>query len=108
MLGISYKANTDDMRRSQALVLLEMLKKYNPNVIVFDPIVDNTPKSEIESKLSEILKDANVVIVGCPHKEFLEINFSKFNNIKYLLDCWNKFDKLAINSDVINYIGIGE
>lgn len=108
MLGISYKANTDDMRRSQALVLLEMLKKYNPNVIVFDPIVDNTPKSEIESKLSEILKDANVVIVGCPHKEFLEINFSKFNNIKYLLDCWNKFDKLAINSDGINYIGIGE
>lgn len=108
MLGISYKANTDDMRRSQALVLLEMVKKHNPNVIVFDPIVDNIQKSKNKSKLSKLLKDANVVIVGCPHKEFLEINFSDFNNIKYLLDCWNKFDKLAINSDSINYIGIGE
>lgn len=108
MLGISYKANTDDMRRSQALVLLEILKKYNQNVIVFDPIVDNIPKSEIKSKLFELLKDANVVIVGCAHKEFLDINFSDFNNIKYLLDCWNKFDKLTINSDSINYIGIGE
>ncbi len=108
MLGISYKANTNDVRRSQALVLLELIKKYSSNVVVFDPIVENVPKLEIKNKLDNLLKDVEIVIVGCPHTEFLNINFSDFRNIKYLLDCWNRFDKSSINSNDINYIGIGE
>ena len=108
MLGVSYKANTDDMRRSQALVLLELIKKYNEDIVVFDPIVDNTPKEKIQSKLNKLLKETDIVVVSCPHNEFLNINFKEFKNIKYLLDCWNKFDRFTIETCGIKYVGIGE
>lgn len=108
LLGVSYKANTDDMRRSQALVLLELIKKYNKDVIVFDPIVDNIAKEKIQDKLNKLLKEADIVVVSCPHKEFLDINFKDFDNIKYLLDCWNKFDRSTIENFGIKYVGIGE
>lgn len=108
MLGKSYKPNSDDIRRSQAIVLYDMIIKNNKNNIVFDPIVDNNlNKDEIAEILNEKLKNADIVILGCPHNIFLDIDYSNYKNIKYVLDCWNKLDKEKIMKAGINYIGVG-
>lgn len=108
MLGISYKPNSNDMRKSQAKVLLDMIKEKNPNVNYFDPIVDEQNLDNIDSDLEKILEKANVIILGCSHDIFKNIDFSKYKNIRYLLDCWNKYDKNTAITKEINYIGIGE
>lgn len=108
MLGKSYKPNSDDIRRSQAIALYDIIIKNNKNNIVYDPIVDNNlNKEEIEENLREKLKNAEVVILGCPHNIFLNIDYSNYKNIKYVLDCWNKLDKEKIIDAGINYIGVG-
>ena len=103
ILGISYKQNSDDTRKSQAIVLYNLIKKINKNIIYFDPIVEET-----KEVLDNVLSNANVVIIGCAHDIFLNINFSKYKNIKYVFDCWNKYNKKDIQELNINYIGIGE
>ena len=104
LLGISYKPNSDDIRKSQALVLYNLIKEINNKIVYYDPIAD---KKEI-SKLEELLKSSDIVIIGCSHDIFLNIDFSKYNNIKYLFDCWNKYNKEDIQKLGITYIGIGE
>lgn len=103
MLGISYKPNSDDTRRSQAIVLYNLLKEVNKNAKYYDPIVE-----EKNEDLDSILSNANVVLIGCAHDCFLNIDFSKYKNIKYVFDCWNKYNKKDIQELNINYIGIGE
>ena len=39
ILGICYKANSNDIRRSQAIVLYNELKKVNKNIAIYAPFV---------------------------------------------------------------------
>lgn len=103
MLGISYKPNSDDTRRSQTIVLYNLIKEINKNTIYYDPIVEET-----DEDLDDILNNANVVIIGCAHDIFLNIDFSKYKNIKYVFDCWNKYNKKEIQELNVKHIGIGE
>ena len=103
MLGISYKPNSGDIRKSQAIVLYNLVKKVNKKIVYYDPVVEET-----DENLDNILNNADVVIIGCAHDIFKKINFKKYKNIKYLLDCWNSYNKRDIQKLKINYIGIGE
>lgn len=103
MLGISYKPNSDDTRRSQAIVLYNLIKEVNKNIIYYDPIVEETDET-----FDNLLSNADMVIIGCAHDIFLNIDFSKYKNIKYVFDCWNRYNKKDIKELNINYIGIGE
>ena len=108
MLGKSYKANSNDIRRSQAMVLYDIIIKNNKNNVVFDPIVDcDIERYNMTQDLEKNLKNADIVVLGCPHNIFLNIDYSRYKNIKYILDCWNKLDKEDIINAGINYIGVG-
>ena len=108
MLGKSYKPNSNDIRRSQAIVLYDIIAKNNTKNIIFDPIADNNiNKDKIAENLAKKLKNADIIILGCPHNIFLDIDYSNYKNIKYVLDCWNKLDKEKIMDAGINYIGVG-
>ena len=109
MLGISYKANTSDVRRSQAKVLYDIINKDNKRLTLFDPFVDNYNSDvDINNLLENELKKAEIVIISCPHDIFLKIDYSKYKNIKFILDCWNKLEGKKMNNSGIIYIGIGK
>ena len=109
ILGISYKANLDDIRRSQALVLYNELKKINNNIAIYDPLVKNKSIKLLEEvEFEKYISKADIVILACAHEAFLRIDYTKYKNIKYILDCWNKLDKNKIISSGKKYIGVGE
>ena len=108
MLGISYKPNTNDTRRSQAKVLFDIAKELGANITYFDPIVDNIEDYKAKKILNNILKQNDVIILGCAHSMFLDIDFSKYSNIKYVLDCWNKYYGSNLTHTHIKHIGIGK
>ena len=109
ILGISYKANSNDIRRSQALVLFNELKKVNNNIAIYDPLVKNKSMNLLEKvEFEEYISKADIVILACAHDMFLKIDYTKYKNIKYVLDCWNKLDKKKIISLGKKYIGVGE
>ncbi len=108
VLGISYKPNSKDTRKSQAKVLYDLLNNSNNLVSYFDPIVDGMDESLSVNVLDNELSKNDVIVIACCHDIFLNIDFSKYKNIKYVLDCWNKYDKSLLIKNNIKYIGIGE
>ena len=109
MLGISYKANTSDVRRSQAKVLYDIIIKDNNKLTLIDPFVNNYDSEiNINTILESELNKADIVIISCPHDIFLKIDYPKYKNIKCILDCWNKLESKKIHNSGIIYIGIGK
>ncbi len=109
MLGLSYKPNSDDTRRSQAIALYNLIKEQHKNINIYDPIakdsgIDCLSKTEYE----KILEKAEIIIISCAHDIFLNIDYTKLTNVKYILDCWNKLDEKKIMDTGINYIGVGK
>lgn len=109
MLGLSYKANSSDTRCSPALILYDIIKKKNENIAIYDPIVKREGNNYlVEQEFEEYINEADIVIIGCAHDMFLNIDYNKYKNIKYILDCWNKLDAKKITNVGIKYIGVGE
>ena len=106
VLGLSYKANVDDMRESPALKVLDILKRKKADVKVFDPYL---PEKSTAKSIEEVLKHADYVIVATDHKEFKAVSAAEFskNNIKIVIDGKNCLDKEAIKKEKIIYHGIG-
>jgi nucleotide sugar dehydrogenase len=106
ILGISYKANIDDVRESPALKVIELVKEAGANVSVFDPHI---PKDSTVKTLDALLKKSEAIILVTDHKEFKEIDpkvFKKYK-IKAIIDGKNCLDKNAIKKLEIVYKGIG-
>lgn len=109
MLGISYKANSSDTRRSQALALYDIIKKKNKNIDIYDPIAEEGEVSSLKTKeFEKYINETDIIIIGCAHDMFLKMDYTQYKNIKYVLDCWNTLDKEKIINAGINYIGVGE
>ena len=106
ILGISYKADVDDIRESPALKIINILKTKDADVFIFDPYV----KKESNVKdLNELLQKSDYIILATDHKEFKDINPVKLkdNNIKIIIDGRNCLDKEKIKDLGIAYHGIG-
>src|SRR5271167_1289367 len=65
VLGLAFKADTDDERDSLAHKLIRLLERELADVVVHDPVVA-TPTTSLEDAVS----DADVVIVATNHSEF--------------------------------------
>lgn len=68
ILGVSYKANIDDVRESPALTIIRELDARGVNFSIYDPHVKQF-SYEI-SNLTDSFKDSNLVLVVTDHEEF--------------------------------------
>jgi len=107
VLGITYKANIDDLRESPALKIIEALRRHKAKVITYDPHV---PAHSTEQTLAEFLKKADAVILATDHREFKEQitpALLKENDIKVFIDGKNTFTKADFAAHGVRYHGIG-
>ncbi|MEX0291103.1 MAG: nucleotide sugar dehydrogenase [Flavobacteriaceae bacterium] len=89
VLGITFKENCPDVRNTKAVDVIENLKSYGTNVVIYDPWaepkeVDHEYKLAITRELPGEAFDA--VVLAVAHREFLNIDFSsilKENGILY-------------------------
>jgi UDP-N-acetyl-D-mannosaminuronic acid dehydrogenase len=82
ILGMTFKANNDDIRESLAFKLRKVLEIRRAKVICSDPyLADSMP-------LQEALDKADGIILGVPHNEYLKLNISK-----PYVDCWGIWRK---------------
>ncbi len=82
ILGISFKAGTDDIRDSLSIKLIKYLKKKNIKYFFNDPLV----KIKNNLKISEVIKKSDLVIIATPHNQYKKIKIPKK---KILIDVWN-------------------
>lgn len=82
-LGLSFKADIDDLRESPALQIVESLVNQNiGQLFAVEPNIQSIPKVLVEagvelSSLDEALEKANIVVILVDHKEFQTVDRSR-------------------------------
>ena len=113
-LGVTFKANTDDMRDSSSLKMIPSLIKKGAIINYYDP----SGEKKIFSKLKNIsfskdiktaIKDADLIIIHTEWNDFKSINFKKevINKKFKIFDMRNIYSPDKMKSLKIKYFGVG-
>jgi len=113
-LGVTFKANTDDMRDSASLVMIPHLSKKGAKIKYYDPTgfkneFSNIKNVNFATSINDAVKGADLVILHTEWNDFKSINFKKLypsSKLK-IYDLRNIFSPNKIKSQGFKYFGIG-
>ena len=74
VLGLSFKDNTDDIRESRSIRIIENLKKEGAVVNAYDPVVRYMDDIDISSDLKECISSCEAVITATEWQDFSSID----------------------------------
>ena len=86
LLGLSFKSETDDIRDSLAIKLLNLLKSKKVKTLQSDEYFKN--KDNVDKK--KLIKKSDIIILSTPHKAYKKL---KIGRNKFLVDIWGFFEK---------------
>ena len=113
-LGVTFKANTDDMRDSSCLTMIPSLIKKGAKINYYDP----TGKKDEFKKMKNVIfsvdiksaiKSADLIIIHTEWNDFKSIDFKKevLNKRFKIFDMRNIYSPAKMKNLKINYFGIG-
>lgn len=107
LLGLSYKPDIDDLRESPALSILELLKKKQADIEIFDPHI---PGRSTVKTLKEALSKADAVVVATAHNMFKSITprMLEESGVAVIVDGRNCLDYEQFSGSSVVYQGIGQ
>ncbi len=78
-LGVTYKANVDDMRESPAVEVIHHLRQAGAVVRAYDPYVASAPglDDSLVATLEDAVRDAEGILLLVDHQEFKELTAEK-------------------------------
>ena len=86
IMGLSFKADVDDIRDSLSIELINYLKKRNLNFLYNDPYYKDPDNSD----LKHLIKKSSIIIIATPHKVYKKV---KIPRKKKIVDIWNIIKK---------------
>jgi len=106
LLGIAYKANTNDPSNSPSFKIISRLEEEGARLKIFDPLI---PAYSNKNSIEDVVEGAKGVIVATPHEEFLKISPKDLRSkgVKVFVDARNAYNKDAFKREGIVYVGIG-
>ena len=113
-LGVTFKANTDDMRDSSCVKIIPALSKKGAFIDYYDPTGEkkefkNIKNVKFKNSIKSALINSDLIIIHTEWNDFKSINFKKImkkNNFK-LFDMRNIYSLEKMKRDKINYFSIG-
>ncbi len=79
VLGLAFKANTDDVRYSPAITFINRAREHGAHIRAYDPVAIETmkqviPDLECGSSVEDTVKDADAVVILTEWQEFKELD----------------------------------
>ena len=113
-LGVTFKANTDDMRDSSCIKMIPALSKKGSLINYYDPTGEkkefkNIKNVKFKNSIKSACLNSDLVIIHTEWNDFKSINFKKImkNNSFKLFDMRNIYSFEKMKRDKINYFSIG-
>jgi UDPglucose 6-dehydrogenase len=115
LLGLAFKANTDDMREASSLVLAARLQADGAHVRAYDPVAENEARKmmvgvEFADTALGAVEGADAVIIVTEWPEFAELDWSEVSRRMsgtLVIDGRNFVDREAVGAAGFVYEGIG-
>lgn len=114
ILGLTFKPDTDDLRSSPSLLIIEKLKNQGANIHAYDPIISKQNNSNLDNMitisktLEESIIDSELIILLTKWDEFKKITENKLETYMknpQIMDCRNFLKKQDFKN--IPYYKIG-
>jgi len=119
ILGLTFKANTNDVRDSPAVEIIKLLHKAGATLSVYDPgvteplLLEEVPLQWCAS-IDLAIKDAEAVIILTEWEEFASLDLKKMKSLlklsshkPILIDLRNLYDPVFMAKNDIHYVSIG-
>ena len=113
-LGVTFKANTDDMRDSSCLTMIPSLIKKGALINYFDPTGEKNEFKKIKNvnyskDINTTIRDSDLIIIHTEWNDFKSINFKKIvKNKKFkIFDMRNIYSLTKMKAQKIKYFSIG-
>jgi len=118
VLGLAFKGETDDIRESPAIDLVEMLLAEGCSVVAYDPAAMARAQVELPASAQmryansayEAAKDADALLILTDWAEFLELDLVKLHEIlRYpiVVDGRNLYDPKVMQEHGFTYMSVG-
>jgi UDPglucose 6-dehydrogenase len=118
ILGLTFKANTDDLRESPSIKIIELLLKSSVKIHVYDPKVKNRLPNDLDQKVicfnnpRDALYGTDALIIATEWEEFKNIPYEQIkdnNEIKsnIIIDLRNLLDMNFIKRSGFDYYCLG-
>ncbi len=119
LLGLAFKANTDDIRYSPAIVIAKELAKKGADVSATDPeAIENSRKELAEFKniiffqdVYEALKGADLIVIATEWENYQKLDLEKVKQLtksRKIVDLRNLFDAEEMREQGFEYSYIGK
>lgn len=115
VLGLAFKPDTDDIRNSPALRLIEKLKNDGAKIVAYDPqAMENTKKAISDIKYAtdpyEVAKGSEALVICTEWDEFKKLDLAKIKALMVtpiIFDGRNIFEPAKMKELGFRYYGVG-
>jgi UDPglucose 6-dehydrogenase len=113
VLGIAFKANTDDTRYSPAERLIFQLSQLNCEIRAYDPkakLTEHRHNVRQTKSIIEAIDDADCVFIATDWDEFKQLNWAEIKkqmNGTIVVDGKNCLNRKEVESCGLQYVGVG-
>lgn len=115
VLGVTFKANTDDMRDSPSVEIIKALQNRGAHLTIFDPSFSEQAKKIFKDipwaeNVYHACQDADVVLILTDWSEFRAINLNELKKIMrhpFIIDLRNIYSVEEVTSLGFQYCTVG-
>ena len=117
VLGLTFKPETDDMRESPSIDIINGLLEQNANIFAYDPAAMDEAKKIFSDKINylsntqECISGKDILVVLTEWNEFRALNPSEISKLmkgNIVVDLRNIFDTKSMQEENLNYISLGK
>lgn len=115
LLGLAFKANTDDMREASSIVIAEQLKTEGAKISAYDPVAMENAKKimpylEYCKTACDAISGADAIIIATDWPQFKSIDYKKVKETlkrPLVIDGRNILDRSEMKKNGYEYFGMG-